>query len=140
MKKIALLLVAVLSVTLLFAACTPNYTWEDAEKDIARIEDLGFVVYMENNEENVRDVTKSINDQLSSEGKKFTVEIVNLCNLANENYDIISFKEFKTEEQAKAMYDNYIASGSAQKVVLFGTILINSNAQEAIELLGYDFK
>ena len=139
MKKIALLLVVVLSVTLLFAACTPSYSWEDAEKDVETLKDAGFTVYIENTKEEREYYTESYNKQLERDGKDIIVEVVNICGLTI-NWDIIIFKEFKTEKQAKAMYDDYIASGSEQKVVLFGKILINANAQEAIELLGYDFK
>ena len=124
---------------MLFAACTPSYCWEDAEKDVETLKDAGFTIYIENTEEEREYYTESYNKQLERDGKDITVEVVNICGLAI-NWDINIFKEFKTEKQAKAMYDDYISSGSEQKVVLFGKILINANAQEAIELLGYDFK
>ena len=139
MKKVALLLVAILSATLLFAACTPSYTWEDAENDIERLKEIGFEIYIENTEEEREYRSESYNKDLEREGKDCSVELVNICGLVI-NWDIIIFKEFKTEKQAKTMYDNYIASGSAQKVVRFGKIVINTNADEAIELLGYNFK
>ena len=100
-EKKTWVLIMIIGVSLICSACTPNYGWVNVQEDIARMEELGFAVYMENNAENAQDVTKSINDQLLSEGKTFTVEIVSICNLTDENYDIISFKEFKTKEQAK---------------------------------------
>ena len=139
MKKIALLLVVVLSITLIFAACTPSYSWEDAENDVKRLTDAGFEIYIENTEENREDYAKSYNEEFEKEGKDCVVELVNICGLVI-NWDIIVFKEFKTEQQAKTIYDEYIESGSAQKVVRFGKIIINTDAPEAIDLLRYDFK
>ena len=139
MKKVALLLVVVLSITLIFSACTPSYTWEDAEKDVERLKEIGFEIYIENTEEEREYHSESYNKDFEREGKDLRVELVNICGLVI-NWDIIIFKEFKTEKQAKAMYELYIESGSAQKVVRFGKIVINTNAQEAMELLGYNFK
>ena len=139
MKKVAVLLVVVLSVSLLFVACTPSYTWEDAEKDVERLKEIGFEIYIENTEEEREYHSESYNKDFEREGKNCSVELVNICGLVI-NWDIIIFKEFKTEKQAKAMYDRYIESGSAQKVVRFGKIVINTNAQEALDLLDYDFK
>ena len=140
MKKIALLFVVILSVTLLFAACTPSYGWGDAEKDIETLKAAGFTVYTENTEEELKDFNNSLNYQLTSDDKDFSVELINVCCLVINKYDIISFEEYKTEKQAKDMYDYYHEVGSIQKLVRFGKIIISTNAQEAIELLGYDFK
>ena len=140
MKKMALLLVAVLSVTLLFAACTPSYSWEDAEKDIETLKEAGFTVYIENTEEELKEFNNSLNYQLTSDNKNFSVELVNVCCLVINKYDIIAFEEYKTEKQAKDIYDYYHEVSSIQKLVRFGKIVIGTNAQEAIDLLGYDFK
>ena len=139
MKKSAWLLIFVLSVALIFSACTPSYTWEDAEKDVERLKEIGFEIYIENTEEEREYRSESYNKDFEREGKDCRVELVNICGLVI-NWDIIIFKEFKTEKQAKNVYDDYIASGSAQKVVRFGRIVINTNAQEAIDLLDYNFK
>ena len=135
-EKNTWVLIMIIGVSLICSACIPNYGWVNVQENIARMEDLGFAVYMENNAENAQDVTKSINDQLLSEGKTFTVEIVSICNLTDENYDIISFNEFKTKEY----YKDYLNSGSEQKSVRFGKIVISSNSEKAIGLLEYNFK
>ena len=140
MKKIALLLVVILSVTLLFVACTPSYSWKDAEKDIETLKVAGFTVYVENTEEKLNDFNNSLNSQLASDNKDFFVELVNVCCLVINKYDIISFEEYKSEKQAKDIYDYYHEVSSMQKSVRFGKMIISTGAQEAIDLLGYDFK
>ena len=140
MKKIALLLAVILSVSLLFAACTPSYTWEDAEKDFERLKEIGFEIYIENTEEEVEYHNDAVNRQIEREGASFSVEYVKVCGLVINKYDIIVFEEFKTEKQAKNIYEHWISAGSQMKYVRFGTIVIGANAQEALDLLGYDFK
>ena len=140
MKKIALLLVAILSVTLLFVACTPNYSWEDAEKDIETLKEAGFTVYIENTEEERENFADSLNKELKRVGKDSSVEIVNVFGLVINKYEIAVFEEYKTEKQAITVFDYYQEVSPRYKVVRFGKIIIGTNAQEAIELLGYDFK
>lgn len=140
MKKVALLLVVLLSITVVFAACTQSYSWEDAENDIERLKEIGFEIYIENTEEEVKDCNDSLNYQLTSDDKDFSVELVNVCCLVVNKYDVIAFEEYKTEKQAKDIYEYYHEVSSTQKLVRFGKILISTDVQEAIELLDYDFK
>ena len=140
MKKIVLLIVVLLCISLLFAACTPRYTWEDAEKDFERLKEAGFEIYIENTEEEVEYHNDVVNRQIEREGANFTVEYVRVCGLVINKYDIIVFEEFKTEKQAKNIYEHWISAESQMKYVRFGKIVIGANAQEAIDILNYDFK
>ena len=140
MKKIALLLVVVLSVTLLFAACNPSYSWDDAEKDIETLKEAGFTVYIENTEEARKENAESLNKELKRFGKDSSVELVNICGLLINKYDIVVFEEFKTEKQAITVFDYIQEVSPGYKAVRFGKIIIGGNAQELLELLDYDFK
>ena len=140
MKKFALLLITLLSITLLFAACTQSYSWGDAENDIERLKEAGFEIYIENTEETQKEHAESLNKEIKRVGKDFSVEIVNICGLVINKYDIVVFEEYKTEKQAKEANEYYLEVATAYKTVRFGKIIIGANAQEALELLDYDFK
>ena len=140
MKKIALLLVVVLSVTLLFAACTPSYTWEDVEKDVVRLTEAGFEIFVGNTQEELEEANSLMEIQLQFSQKDFAVEIVNIYGLKKTNDFTCGFEEFASEAQAKQMFDYYKEISSLRKVIRLGCIVIHTNSEEAIELLGYDFK
>lgn len=141
MKKLSILLVVLMGITIMFAACSSDYKWnDDVTNDIARLQESGFVIYVENTEEQVKDFTNSINYQLGQDGKDFSVELINVCCLSIDTYSIVSFEEYKTEQQAKQMYDFYHGVSSVQKLVRFGKIIISTDSEDAINLLGYDFK
>ena len=140
MKKISVLLAVLLSVTLIFASCAPSYSWQDAENDVERLKEIGFEVYIENTQETLEELTESLNKQLARDGEDFTVEFVNVCGLVINKYEVIVFEEYATEKQAKRIYDYYRGYTIDMKYVLFGKILISTDTQEAIDLLGYDFQ
>lgn len=141
MKKVAVLMVVLLTITLVLGACTPDYTWDkDVANDIARLKEAGFETYIENDEETLQNANETINWELSRADKNFSVELINHYGLLINKSDNIVFEEYKTEKQAKQMYDYYHEISTEQKLVCFGKILITTNAEEAIELLGYDFQ
>lgn len=141
MKKTVFLMVILMAITLILGACTPDYTWDkDVANDIARLKEAGFETYIENDKETVRKDSDSFNQQLEHDGKDFSIEYVNDYGLFINHYDIIRFTEFKTEKQAKQVYDYYQEISTEQKLVRFGKILITTNSEDAIGLLGYDFK
>ena len=140
MKKFALLFAVVLSITLLFSACTPSYNWEDAEKDVECLTEAGFEIFVENTPEELEEANSLMKIQLQFSQKEFTVEIVNVYGLKKTNDFTCGFEEFASEIQAQQMYDYYKEISSLRKVVRLGRIVIHTNSEDAIELLGYDFK
>lgn len=141
MKKTVFLMVVLLTITLVLGACTPDYTWDkDVANDIARLKEAGFETYIENNEETLQNANETINWELSRADKNFSVELINHYGLLINKVNNIVFEEYKTEKQAKQMYDYYQEISTGQKLVRFGKILITTNSEDAIGLLGYDFK
>ena len=84
------------------------------------------------------------NSALSAEFELFDADIgakiVNCCSLIKSEEHTCSFQEFSNDEQAKAVYEFLSTIGVETKMVLHGKIIIQTNSEEEIELLGYDFK
>lgn len=140
MKRIAALLVLILSLTCICCSCEKNYTWDNALSDIEKLKDAEFVVYIEDTQEQREEFADTLNWEIGREGKDFTIELTHVTSLYEDVYTIISFQEFATEQQAKQMYDYYHQVSSEQKLVRFGKIIVHTNSDKAKEILGYNFK
>ena len=139
MKKVALVLTMLLLCTLLLCACKPPQWSEQIQRDIDKVKELGFTVYMDNSSERIKQHNQSWKETLERDGETFSVETVNICGLVKD-LKIVVFEEFKTEEQAKNMYEYCVKAEGKPKYVLLGKVLVLSTSDEASELLGYDFK
>ena len=140
MKKIAILLIMLMGITAMCGACSTKYQWSDAINDMNTLKDCGFTVYLENTQEEIDASNELLNSQLKFSQKNFEVTLVNICNLKKADSSICGFKEFASETQAKQMYDYYREISSQQKVVRLGCIIIQTNSDEVISILKYDFQ
>lgn len=136
MKKIIVLFVSVL-LMFCMTGCSKAVDWD---KDIKKLEDVGFVL-----SNDFEDATKSINADIKIEGGDFAVEVIKAAELLKDNdydYQCILI-QFATNEQAKKYYDLRIENrieGSKNKFYVYEDVVIIVDNALAGEILGYDFK
>lgn len=135
-KYLTFIVLTVVSV-LSFASCSQsNYSWDDVLNDVDSLRANGYVVYLENSKEN----QDNANEEFSSWGLNITA--TNIIGCLKENTNVIYFEEFESEKQAKELYEYQLSDLGKDRSIKFclkGNILISSNFEEAMNLLGYKF-
>ncbi len=140
MKKI--LLCFVLLMSLLLVACGGGaFDWD---KTVEKLKDKGFTVSQESvTEKDLEDITTSFNISIRFDKGDFTVECTKYINLVKGDYkNSCSLTEFATAEQAKQYYDLYLKTRTEEskwKLTLLDRVVILTNSDEAMELIGRDF-
>lgn len=140
MKKFVILLIMMFILSIAFGACTQNYSWEKALKDIDKLKNADFTIYDEDTVENLESGMETLNWEIGRAGFDFTIELKHRTALYENITTIIVFYELATEQQAQQLSDYFMKRSSQQKIVRFGKILIHTNSTKAEKLLGYDFK
>lgn len=141
LKKIGLLLCLIG-----LSGCFNNtMTWADAEKDINKAKENGWVVYHENTDDNKLAIEKESEAAFKKElNKDYDITSLSFTALSNDNYGyghIITFTEFENSNEPEYIYELFSSrEGNMMKCYISGTILVESNCQEGIDLLGYTFK
>ena len=142
--KIKRLFAMTVALCLFLTGCSKSFDWN---KNVEKVEKLGFVVFNSSaNEEDLNRNNDLINADIKLMGGEFSVELDNAIALnkeENDNYYNCMFFDFKDDEQAKSYYDLYLDTRSNEnqyKLSLNKDIVVVTNSQEVIEVLGYQFK
>ena len=145
MKRIVLIiLLLAMTISAVSSCAKRDFEWDATIKDL---EDEGFkVIKTSENEDDLKDATDSFNSEIKFDGGDFTVKILKYANLnktTNDNYYSCQFIEFETEEQAKKYFNHYIDArleNNKFKVRHFENIIILTNSNEAMEIVGGSFR
>lgn len=137
LKKIGLLL-CLIGLT---GCSNSTMSWSDAEKDIDKAKENGWVVYQENTDDNKLAIEKESEAAFKNElNKDYVITILSFTALSNDNYGyghIITFTEFANSNEPEYIYELYSSrEGNMMKCYISGTILVETNCQEGIDLLG----
>ena len=92
---------------------------------------------LENTEENKAEAEKEFSDW------GLDIALTNIIGLNKNNTDVIYFEQFENGTQAKKLYDYQITHLGEERSIKFslkGDILISSNVEDAMSLLGYPFE
>lgn len=142
--KIRRFFAIIVAVCLFLTGCSKSFDWD---KNVEKIENLGFVVFNSStNEDDLNRNNDSVNADIKLMGGDFSVELENAIALNKEvddNYYNCMFFDFKNDEQAKSYYDLYLDSRSNEnqyKLSLIKDIVVLTNSQEVIDTLGLQFK
>lgn len=123
---------------LFFSSCTKtNYSWNDVLNDVNLLKDNNYAVYLENSKEN----QDRANKEFLSWGLNITT--TNVIGCFKDSTNVVYFEEFESEKQAKELYEYQISNLGKDRSIKFclkGNIVISSNYDEAIKLLGYNFE
>ncbi len=123
--------------------CSNNtMTWADAEKDINKAIENGWHFYHENTDENKLAFEKENETAFKKElNKDYDITILSVCALTYDKGKIMVFCEFANSNEPEWIYELYSSrEGNWMKVYISGSILIETNCQEGVDLLGYTFK
>ncbi len=142
--KIRRFFAIIVALCLFLTGCSKSFDWD---KNVEKIENLGFVVFNSStNEDDLNRNNDSVNADIKLMGGDFSVELENAIALNKEvddNYYNCMFFDFKNDEQAKSYYDLYLDSRSNEnqyKLSLIKDIVVLTNSQEVIDTLGLQFK
>lgn len=142
--KIKRFFAIIVTLCLFLTGCSKSFDWD---KNIEKIESIGFVVFNSStNEEDLNRNNDSVNADIKLMGGDFSVELDNAVALNKEvddNYYNCMFFDFKNDEQAKSYYDLYLDNRSNEnqyKLSLIKDIVVLTNSQEVIDTLGLQFK
>ena len=142
--KIKRFFAVIVALSLFLTGCSKSFDWN---KNVEKVENLGFVVFNSSaNEEDLNRNNDLINADIKLMGGEFSVELDNVIALnkeENDNYYNCMFFDFKDDEQAKSYYDLYLDTRSNEnqyKLSLNKDIVVVTNSQEVIDSLGYQFK
>ena len=142
--KIRRFFAIIVALCLFLTGCSKSF---DLDKNVEKIENLGFVVFKSStNEDDLNRNNDSVNADIKLMGGDFSVELENAIALNKEvddNYYNCMFFDFKNDEQAKSYYDLYLESRSNEnqyKLSLIKDIVVLTNSQEVIVTLGLQFK
>ena len=142
--KIKRFFAVIVALSLFLTGCSKSFDWN---KNVEKVENLGFVVFNSSaNEEDLNRNNDLINADIKLMGGEFSVELDNAIALnkeENDNYYNCMFFDFKDDEQAKSYYDLYLDTRSNEnqyKLSLNKDIVVVTNSQEVIDSLGYQFK
>lgn len=126
----------------LISCSSKTMTWADCEKDINKCIENGWSFYHENEEDALLKCEKELETLFKKElNKDYDVTLVSGRWLSKELGEIIVFHEFKNSNEPEYVYELYSSrEGNMVKVYISGTILIETNCQAGIDLLGYTFK
>ena len=136
-KKYLRFIASLFACVILFTSCSHSkYSWNNVMDDVNLLNENNYSVYLENTSEN----KEYANKEFASWGLDITV--TNIIGCAKNDSSIIYFEEFESEKQAKDLYEYQLSTLGEDRSVKFclkGDILISSNVDEAISLLGYNF-
>lgn len=142
--KIRRFIAIIVALCLFLTGCSKSFDWD---KNVEKIENLGFVVFNSStNEDDLNRNNDSVNADIKLMGGDFSVELENAIALNKEvddNYYNCMFFDFNNDEQAKSYYDLYLDSRSNEnqyKLSLIKDIVVLTNSQEVIDTLGLQFK
>lgn len=142
--KIRRFFAIIVALCLFLTGCSKSFDWD---KNVEKIENLGFVVFNSStNEDDLNRNNDSVNADIKLMGGDFSVELENAIALNKEvddNYYNCMFLDFKNDEQAKSYYDLYLDSRSNEnqyKLSLIKDIVVLTNSHEVIDTLGLQFK
>lgn len=141
MKRIivgALSLLLVVNMT----GCSKSIDWD---KDIKKLEDAGYTVTNHTSEEDLASITHEVNSWAKFKGYDLTFEVVKYTSLLKDkDYDNQAiFFQFSNEEQALNYYNFEIETRleeSVNKYYSYKDIVVFSDNEESMNILGYDFK
>ncbi len=141
MKKI--ILCAVLLLSLLLVACgSGSFDWD---KSVDMLKEKGFTVAQDcTTEKELSDITTSFNLSIRFDKGSFEVACTKYVQLVKGNYtNSCSLIEFATAEQAKQYYDLYLQTRTEEsqwKLTQLDRVVILCNSEEAMELIGREFR
>ena len=140
MKKIIL---AVLCMFMLvgFCGCSKNdVTWSDLKQKSDLLVQNDWTVFHEDTNENATELSEEYDSMVKTIDAKYTIEIIHvLCLNKGDDYTC-NFYELKTEEQPNYIYNLYKSrEGNMRKLFISGKYVVDTNSDEAIQLLGYQF-
>ena len=141
MKRIivgALSLLLVVTMT----GCSKSIDWD---KDIKKLEDAGYTVTNYTSEEDLASITHELNSWAKFKGYELTFEVVKYTSLLKDkDYDNQAmFFQFISEEQALNYYTFEIETRleeSVNRYYSYKDIVVFSDNEESMNILGYDFK
>ena len=141
MKKIIVLFVSAL-LMICMTGCSKSVDWD---KDIKKLEDAGYTITNHTSEEDLASITHELNSWAKFKGYDLTFEVLRFTGVVkNEDYDNqVTMLQFATEEQAFNYYNFEIETrfeDSVNKYYVYKDIVVCSDNEESMNILGYDFK
>lgn len=128
--------------TLTMTGCSKSIDWDN---DVRKLEDAGYIVTNHTSEEELSSITHEFNSWAKFKGYDLTFNVVRCTSLLkDENYDNqVTYYQFSTENEASNYYNFEIETrmeGSVNKYYYCKDIVIFSDNNESMDILGYDFK
>lgn len=121
-------------------SCSSSITWNNIKEDVTLLQKNGFVLYFDDTEASVKETNDLFQTDLIDSGLDFL--ITNVYGLYEEDNELntITFIKFDDKNDANCVYDlftNRLSSTSGVKHYIFNDILVTSNSNDAIDILGY---
>ena len=121
-------------------SCSSSITWNNIKEDVTLLQKNGFVLYFDDTEASIKEANDLFQTDLIDSGLDFL--ITNVYGLYEEDNELntITFVKFDDKNDANYVYDlftNRLSSTSGVKHYIFNDILVTSNSNDAIDILGY---
>lgn len=142
MKRIVSLLTVISLLAVMLTGCGKT----NVDNSVSALKAKGFTDYITyETDEELFDATERINLEIEYMGGDFTVELKGYTSLMQDwnHLSSIEFITFSRKREAKAYAELYVAKRDALnsfKVAQSGKVVVLTNSDAAVKILGFDFK